>query len=234
MSHLQPFSGFPKAGLQFLANLAVNNNRDWFEAHKETYQTHLLKPAQAFVETLGQKLQTVSSDIRVDTRTNGSGVLMRIYRDTRFSKDKSPYKTNISGLFWEGSGKKTEHPAFGFQLEANALRLMAGIFHFPKPMLAAYRNAIVNEESGAELAEALSSLTKTGVYTLHGEHYKRVPRGFESDHPRANLLRYSGLYVSPPEIGVGQLTSPDLVDSCFGHFLAMAPVQQWLLKIGHS
>src|SRR5215831_4115203 len=92
------FAGFPKAGIEFLADLAANNNRSWFESHREEYQTRALEPAQTFVTALGTKLQTLAGDIRVDTRTDGSGVLMRIHRDTRFSKDKARYKTNISGL----------------------------------------------------------------------------------------------------------------------------------------
>lgn len=227
----QSFSGFPQAGLQFLADLAANNNRDWFEANKATYQTQLLEPAQTFLTELGQKLQTISEGVRYDTRTNGGGTLMRIHRDTRFSKDKTPYKTNISGLFWEGAGKKMEHPAFGFELSANGLRMMAGIFHFSKPMLAAYREAVANDQLGHELASVLATLAETGQYTVHGEHYKRVPRGYDPEHPRADLLRFNGLYASPPEVNPNHLTSPNLVDICFEHFQAMSPIQQWLVKL---
>ena len=111
MDTLPTFSGFPQAGLEFLANLAAHNDRVWFEAHKKEYHALLLEPAQAFVMTLGAKLQALSNGIRCDTRTDGKGVLMRLHRDTRFSPDKTPYNTHISGLFWEGSQKKTERPA---------------------------------------------------------------------------------------------------------------------------
>lgn len=113
MDTLSAFSGFPQAGLEFLANLATHNDRVWFEAQKKDYQTVLLEPAQAFVQALGVKLQTHSNGIHAGTRTDGKGVLMRLYRDTRFSPDKTPYHTHLSGLFWEGSQKKTERPAFG-------------------------------------------------------------------------------------------------------------------------
>lgn len=103
---LQSFSGFPEEGIQFLADLDVNNNRDWFQANKKLFQERLQIPAQQFVAALGVRLLKISAGIRYDTRTNGSGSLMRIYRDTRFSKDKTPYKTNISMAFWEGPGKK--------------------------------------------------------------------------------------------------------------------------------
>jgi uncharacterized protein (TIGR02453 family) len=228
------FEGFPAEGLRFLAELAANNNRDWFEAHKATYQDCLLQPAVTFVAALGERLQTISDGICFDTRANGSGSLMRIYRDTRFSEDKTPYKTNISALFWEGSGKKTELPAFGFQLEADNIGLMAGLFGFPKPLLEAYRRAVVDETTGKALVEAMAQVREAGSYDIFGEHYKRVPSGYPVDHPRADLLRYNGLYAHPPRIMGDILTRPELVETCFKHFQQMAPIQRWLVSMSSS
>lgn len=226
------FNGFPQEGLNFLADLAANNNKSWFSANKDRYQTYLLGPAQAFVMELGQRLQTLSESVQFDTRTNGSGTLMRIYRDTRFSQDKTPYKTNISGLFWEGEGKKTECPAFGFQLTVDGMGLMAGMFGFSKELLQAYREAVDNEEFGAELGVVLAAIRERTGYSVIGEYYKRVPRGFNPNHPRADLLRYNGLYVHPnPSLTLADVMSPSLVDRCYRHFEFMAPVQQWLLKL---
>lgn len=224
------FTGFPQQGLQFLHDLEQNNDKQWFAENKQTYEGKLLAPAKAFVLSLGTKLQAISSGICYDTSSNGSGTLMRIYRDTRFSADKTPYKTNISGLFWEGAGKKTEHPAFGFQLTANQIELIAGIFAFPKPMLAAYREAVLDDKLGSALQDAVTAVTQNKQYQILGEHYKRVPKGFDPEHPRADLLRYNGLYAHPIQVKA-DLTSPDLVDSCMKHFQTMAPIQQWLLHI---
>lgn len=225
------FTGFPQEGLQFLADLAMHNERSWFETHRDVYQTTLLEPAQAFVTALGTKLHTMNKDIHVDTRTDGSGVLMRIHRDTRFSPDKTPYKTNISGLFWEGSAKKTESPAFGFQLDATGMGLMAGIFKFPPAMLASFRAAVIEDHSGTELENALETVRRAGKYEIAGEHYKRIPAGYDANHERADLLRYDGLYVFSPRIQVSDLLTPALVDICYAHFQNMAPVQQWLVKM---
>ena len=126
---LPAFSGFPQASFTFLENLVAHNNRVWFEAHKQDYQALLLAPAQALVMTLGGHLQTLSNGIRSDPRTDGRGVLMRLHRDTRFSPDKTLYHTYLRGLFWEGSQKKTERPAFGFRIEATGMALMTSIFH---------------------------------------------------------------------------------------------------------
>ena len=121
------FTGFPKAGLQFLTDLAANNNRDWFQAHKSDFQNHIQKPAQNFVMDLGEQLQTISSQIRYDTKLSGSGSIMRIYRDIRFSEDKTPYKTHIGIVFWEGAGKKTENPGFYIGFDASINLGPAGI-----------------------------------------------------------------------------------------------------------
>jgi uncharacterized protein (TIGR02453 family) len=227
----QSFGGFPMRGLQLLAELAANNNRAWFEAHKAELQTQLLSPAQSFVLALGTRLRAIDANLHIDPRTDGGGVLMRIYRDTRFSSDPSPYKTNVSGLFWAGSGKKTERPAFGFQLSPDGLDLMAGIFVFPPALLAAYRQAVADEVHGAELAHVLDAIQQGGGYTIAGAHYKRVPAGYDPQHPRATLLRYNGLYASPPRLTPLVATSPDMVDQCATHFQTLAPLYHWLCQI---
>lgn len=225
------FSGFPKAGIQFLAELAENNDKTWFKVNKARYEQDLLAPALEFVTAVGQQLQSISPHIQYDTRTNGSGSLMRIYRDVRFSKDKSPYKTNLSGMWWEGEGKKTQSPAFGFQLETQGIAVMAGMFQFDKAQLQAYREAVANEETGQGLQEAVTAVAGD-TYELVGQHYKRVPRGYDTDHPRADLLRHNALYVHPRRpIPIEVVTSPQLVDDCMEHFRQMAPIQRWLAAV---
>ncbi len=231
MNAISAFPGFPQAALDFLANLAANNNREWFEAHKDTYQTQLLEPAQAFVVALGSRLQNLASDIDYDTSTNGRGVLMRIHRDTRFSQDKAPYKRNISGMFRAGSHKKMESPGFGFQLEPDGMGLITGIFKFSPEMLTVYRNAVVNEHLGPEIAEVVATLRAAGGYSLGGEAYKRVPAGYDAAHANAQLLRHDGLYVFSPRLPVSDILSPVLVDRCYEHFQKMAPLYHWLQKL---
>jgi len=225
------FTGFPEEGLQFLAELGQNNDRDWFNARKQTYTDTIVSPALAFVETLGERLQYISPHIQYDTRTNGAGSLMRIYRDTRFSADKSPYKNWIGIRFWEGGGKASENPGYFFGFDATGGGLHVGMHGFDKAMLAAYRAAVADDELGSELAAALESVSAAGAYEVQGEHYKRVPRGFEADHPRADLLRFNTLYISSPGIPPAELASPGLVDAVMDHCQATAPVQKWLLKV---
>lgn len=225
------FSGFPHEGLAFLTDLAAHNDRAWFTAHKPVYQAMLLEPAREFVEVVGERLRALAPGIRVDPRTDGRGTLMRLSRDTRFSDDKTPYKTELSGLFWEGNGEKTACPAFGFRLQADGMDLMAGMFAFPKPALPMFRAAVADEQLGTELATIIDSLRATTGYEVQGEQYKRLPAGYDSNQPRAALLRYQGLYVHPPRLGVDVVCSATLVDRCFEHFQAIAPVQRWLVNV---
>lgn len=228
------FRGFPMAGLHFLADLEVNNEKAWFEANKAAFQSQLLAPAVEFVTAVGTRLQSISNKIQYDTRTNGSGSLMRIYRDTRFSTDKTPYKTAVAGMWWQGSGKKTEVPAFGFQVTKNRMELMAGMFGFSKEQLEAYREAVADEKLGKELVEVVTAVTASGQYQISGQHYKKVPRGFDPEHERAEYLLYHHLYVHPKTaVPASVVISPELVDICMAHFEQMAPIQQWLVKALH-
>jgi uncharacterized protein (TIGR02453 family) len=231
MSDIPAFSGFPREGLQFLAELAENNNREWFQARKQIYLTQLMEPAQAFVVALGLRLKELSPYIIYDVRTNGTGSLMRIYRDTRFSKDKTPYKTNVSMMFWEGAGKKTQNSGFYVRIEPAGAGIFVGQHTFPKPVLGAYRDAIVDDRMGAELEAALAAVRTAGPYQTGGEHYKRVPRGYDPEHKRADLLRYNGLYGYAPAIAAQHLTSPELVDLCFEHCRNLAPLHHWLVRL---
>jgi uncharacterized protein (TIGR02453 family) len=222
------FAGFPRDGLAFLAELAANNQRDWFAAHRQRFQSQLLEPAQGFVVALGERLRALAPAIHVDPRNDGRGTLMRLTRDTRFSKDTTPYKTELSGLFWEGAGEKTSSPAFGFRLQAEGMDLMAGLFQFPPPALTAYRTAVVDAQQGAELAQIIATLRARDDYTVQGEQYRRVPAGRSPQQPRGDLLRYKGLYAHPPRLGVEAVCGPDVIEICAAHFEVMAPLQRWL------
>jgi uncharacterized protein (TIGR02453 family) len=234
MGDMPSFTGFPEEGLGFLEGLAHNNNREWFEAHKADYRSYLLEPAQAFVVALGERLKLLSPEIAYDTRTNGSGSIMRIYRDLRFSKDKTPYNANLRAVFWQGAGKKMENPGFFFGMDPHGAALYGGLHGFPKPVLTAYQEAVADDALGAELEAALAPLRSAGVYEIGGERYKRVPRGYDPDHARADLLRYKGLHVRSPQIQVPVLTTSELVEVCFEHCRAMAPLHHWLVGVNQG
>lgn len=217
------FSGFPEAGFVFLQSLLENNNREWFEAHKDEYVKYLKTPATEFIQALGEKLKTISPAIQYDLR----GSLMRIHRDTRFSKDKTPYKIEVTTMFWQGDGKKTELPCFGFRIHAlEGAGLLGGVYQFTKPMLEAYRIAVLDDKQGAALIRAAEAVPSE--YSLNGQTFKRVPRGYDAEHPRAEWLKYSGLFAISPHIPLATVKTAELVDACFEHCRKMSPIQQWL------
>jgi uncharacterized protein (TIGR02453 family) len=225
------FNGFSAEGIHFLRDLAENNNKPWFEANKDIYLTAVQAPAVALVATLGAQLHERFPEIHYDTRTNGTGSLMRIYRDTRFSADKSPYKTNVAMMFTSGQAGKMAAPGFGLQLTPERVDLVAGLFDFAPPVLATYRAAVLDDDLGAQLEQAAAAVRNAGDYTISGEGYKRVPAGVPADHPRAGWLKYKGLHVFAPPIAIEVAQTPALVEVALAHFVAMAPVQQWLVRM---
>ena len=232
MSETPIFEGYPEQALRFLDGLDANNNRDWFQAHKDQYQQYVLAPTRDFVFALGERLREISPGIRYDTRASGGGSILRIYRDLRFSKDKTPYNPNLRVVFWEGEGKRMENPSFFVRIQPDGVGIYAGLHVFPKPFLAAYREAVVDETLGAELETAMATVREAGAYTLGGEHYKRVPRGYDADHPRADLLRYNGLWAHTANaVDASLITTPKLLDACVEHCRKMAPLHHWLVTV---
>ena len=227
---MSDFPGFPAETRAFLLDLRENNTREWFAANKARYEEVVKAPAVAWVAALGARLQTLDADLVVDLRTNGSGSLMRAARDTRFSKDKSPYKTNIAMMWWHGSGKKMLHPAFGMQLTPDDAGLMTGMFHFPKPMLDAYRQAVIDPELGPALLDATDSVVSAG-YKISGRHYKTTPRGYDRDHVRGDWLKYNSLHAFEDAISWDAVCSSAFIEICFNHFQRMSPIIHWLVCV---
>lgn len=230
---MHTFEGFPADALAFLDELAANNNREWFNDNKQRYIETIRDPALALVAALGERLKTISPDIVYDLATNGSGSLMRVHRDVRFSPDKSPYKLEVAMVFWQGSLKKMQNPSFGFRIRREDMGMYAGIHSFDRSMLDAYRQAVADDELGEELETTVAAVAAAGDYVIGGEQYKRVPRGYDADHPRADWLKFNGLHAGTGDLDHAPVTSPELLDVVFGHFKAMAPVQQWLVRVAN-
>jgi len=225
------FDGFPAAAIQFFSNLKQNNDRDWFSDNKQAYQDAVIEPAKAFILSLGSRLSDLHPDIQFNTATNGSGSMFRIYRDVRFSQDKSPYKTHLGVVFWIGAGrKKTETPGYYFGLSDGPPQMHAGLHGFSKEQMHAYREALSDPQRADELAGIVATVRDKG-YTVGGLHYKRVPRGFPPDHPHEELLRHNSLGASSPKIPLSVTKSNRLVDVCMEHCVALSPLNRWLLQL---
>ncbi|MES1164830.1 MAG: DUF2461 domain-containing protein [Verrucomicrobiota bacterium] len=219
------FAGFPKETVRFLAGLRDNNDRAWFEAHRPDYQQALLAPAVAFIEALSPRLRKIDPAVQIEPRVNGS--ILRINRDIRFSKDKSPYKDHLDLWFWTGDRKGWESSGFFFRLSADRLLLGAGMHQFTAVMLPRYRVAVLDPRKGAALAAVVARLRKGG-YEVGTESYKRVPPGAPADHPRAALLRHGGLHAAWNEKLPRELGTAAFVSFAAKHFAALAPLHRWL------
>lgn len=216
------FPGFPKETLRFLRALRRNNNRDWFLAHKDTYETSVRAPMLELVTALGGAILNFAPEMVVDPRRN----VYRIYRDIRFSQDKSPYKTQIAALFWPRSLAKNACAALYFHLEPAEV-LVAGGIYMPGPAeIRAIRGHIaVNWEQMRTIVSAPQFRKLFGG--LEGEQLARPPRGFPLEHPAMDLLRYKQFLVSttcPPGLG----ESPELFPRIVTAFAAMMPLLRFL------
>ncbi|MCZ6673812.1 MAG: DUF2461 domain-containing protein, partial [Verrucomicrobia bacterium] len=135
--------------LKFLAEIEKNNNRDWFQANKDRYQNEYLPSIQNFIEAIGARLKEISSGLNADPRVSG-GSMMRIYRDVRFSKDKTPYKNHLGVTFWEGASKKMEAPGYHFHMDKSSGGIWGGQHFFPKDILPKFRTSIDDNNFGPQ------------------------------------------------------------------------------------
>jgi uncharacterized protein (TIGR02453 family) len=160
---------------RYLGQLRQHNERDWFNANKERYQSQVRDPVLALITTIAPKLAAISRHLVADPRPSG-GSMLRIYRDTRFSADKKPYKTNVGVWFALEADKDAEAPGYYLHLEPGHVFMAAGMWHPGGDALRAIREAIVADPRGWKRA------ARSGLG--HGETaLKRAPRGFPPDHP---------------------------------------------------
>ncbi|HYE88409.1 MAG TPA: DUF2461 domain-containing protein [Vicinamibacterales bacterium] len=208
----QTFTGFPKDAIHFLRELGRNNNKTWFNRNKATYQACIVAPALAFVPALSGRLGAFTPTVIAEPRIGGS--LFRIHRDTRFSADKSPYKTHVGIRVRDrdtaGSSRCTG-PVYYVEFDADHLRLGVGVKHFDPPLLDAYRQS-VSGHGGRVFTEALAVAEAAGDRLL-GEVLARTPSGFEGAAP---LIRRKGFFVQRETRLPRQIHAGEFVDHCAG------------------
>ena len=229
MSGTSAFNGFTKETIDFFTQLKKNNNKVWFDEHKRDYDTYVMSPSREFVVAMGERLEKLSPDIHADPRVNKS--IFRIYRDIRFSKDKTPYKSHLAIWWWEGDGPRMDCSGYYFHLEPPTLMLGIGIYMFPKHMMQTYRDSVVDPVYGAALKDALNEVSKQDKYSLGGKHYKRAPRGYDSEHENVELLLYNGIHVGYETSIPDSFYSADLVEYCFQAYQDFYPIHEWLVEM---
>ena len=218
------FNGFPPEGLDFLRELG-SRDKTWFDEHRTTYDRSVVAPTKAFVTALGERLGAdVAPGIVAQPKTNGS--ISPINNDLRFSPDKNPYKDHLLLRFWEGPNKKTA-PTLFVRIGPDEVGYATGA---AIPDVEAWRKLIDGDE-GEELASALATLGKRRTLDIAGEGYKRVPKPYAEDHPRADLLRMKGgIQARWPEPVPASISTGRFVDHCARRLEACAPVHRWLVE----
>ncbi len=218
---------FSKDLQKFLRDLKANNTRAWMDAHKADYGRLLMEPAKDFVSAMGPALQAFAPNVRAEPRVNGT--IMRMNRDTRFSKDKTPYKTALHFIFWEGAGKPREHPAFYLRFDDRHVGLGAGLYGFSDAQLAKFRKLVLDDAKAPGLMKVLVEAEKASGQSRNSPDLKRVPKGFDAGHIRAELLLYKSLSVGGDRPLPDALFDGDFVAYCAGEFQKLRPLHRWLV-----
>ena len=218
------FQGFPAQTLPFLDELARHNERAWFDQHKHRYEAHVREPALAFIEEMAPRLKKLSDQFSAIAKKSG-GSLMRVYRDTRFSKDKSPYKTNIGIQFRHRLGKDIHAPGFYLHIAPGDCFLAAGIWH-PEPKTLARIRAFITDNPAA-WQSALTYKPFQKHFRLSGESLMRPPKGIAPDHPLIEDLKRKD-FIAVRAFDPAAIQSPEFTAFVAGGFKQTVPLVRYL------
>ena len=204
------FTGFHPDGAKFFAQLKRKQDREWFKAHKAEYEALWVEPMQALMEDLNPALSRAYRGF-----TLSPPKIFRIYRDVRFSNDKTPFKTNISaGVSIEVPREsQIEPPPLALYLDLGDPEEIAAAGHWMlgPESLATWRRQLLDDDTGQTWARKASALTKKGFEIASPEKLKRAPKGVDPTHPRAELLKFKGFGFKFPAIPASARHSPSLV-----------------------
>ena len=232
MSTTGEFRGFSHEAMQFLVDLGLNNERSWFRPRKHDYERLLKEPLEAPCVDLAAEFERRKVPLRADPKSSP----FRIYRDTRFSKDKSPYKTNLAASFpWVGTGEpwtvgtSERHGGGYFHLSPTGSYMGGGMWHPEPSQLAAFRKAVDQEPE--RVKSALNDKKFLARFEpVHGDSLIRVPKGYPADHPEADLLKLKDITFGR-EISNDEVFSPELPRIMAVDFAAAMPVMAFLASL---
>jgi len=221
-----PTRHFDPALFAFLRDLQANNDRAWFEAGRERYESVVRGPALRFIVDFGPHLLGISPSFRADPRPQG-GSLFRIHRDIRFAKDKSPYKTHIGLHFRHERGKDAHTPGFYLHLEPGGSFVGLGLWRPDNPTLARLREAVIADP--AAWRRAVGGKRFTAAFTVSGDELARVPRGYDPAHPLSDVLRLKD-YTAFAPLTARQVTGAGFLEEFAGLCRDGAPFMAWQCK----
>lgn len=217
---------YNKGFLSFFRELEANNEREWFKANKSRYEDEVVTPTGLLITAMGPLLSDISPHLRADPRRQG-GSMFRIYRDTRFSKDKAPYKTWLAVQFRHLRGKDVHAPGYYFSANHEQFVIGCGIWHPDRPALEKIRKAItVNGERWNDIKDNASFNDR---FEWRGESLKRPPRGYDKEHPHLEDIKrkdFVGMSTLPAETAL----DPDLPQVLMAHYRAAVPLMRFLCE----
>ncbi|HYO41252.1 MAG TPA: DUF2461 domain-containing protein [Nocardioidaceae bacterium] len=205
------FAGFPVAALDFYDDLEMDNTKAFWSAHKETYDSAVKAPMAALVAALEPEF--------------GPAKVFRPYRDVRFAKDKTPYKTHQGAFVPAG-------PATGWYVEVGApgVRVGVGFYEASAPRLAALRAAIAEDRRGRQLQRIVAKLSRQG-FEVGGDTVRTSPRGYAADHPRIDLLRHRSMTLTRSYGFAPMIHEPELLAAVRSDWRAARPFVEWIRSV---
>jgi uncharacterized protein (TIGR02453 family) len=224
------FRGFGPGALKFLRALARHNDREWFERHRAVYETEVRDPLRALVEEMDVRLARLAPELVGDPRRS----IFRIHRDVRFSKDKSPYKTNAACQFYHhdagrGAGQDAEAAGAGlyFQLAEGECFVAGGIWMPARPALEKIREAVAADPGALDRIVGAAGFRRRFGSLSEEAMLTRLPRGYADGHPAAPWLRYKS-FTASRMLTEREVTSPRLAATIERDFAALVPLVRWL------
>jgi uncharacterized protein (TIGR02453 family) len=217
---------FTPALFNFLRDLEAHNEREWFADNRHRYDRSVLDPSMRFIEAFGPHLAKISPHFVADARPTG-GSMFRIYRDVRFSKDKSPYKTNVGFQFRHEAARDAHAPGFYLHLEPGAVFAAVGLWRPDSSTARTLRQAIVDDP--LRWKKVTRSKRFCEVYALEGESLKRPPSGFDPDHPMIEDLKRKN-FMAMTHLTQKAVTSDSFVDQYTKLCRTAAPLMGFLCE----
>lgn len=221
------FTGFPKELFKFLRDLEKNNDREWFNANKDRYLSYVVEPVQEFILAMAPCLTAISDRYIADPRRNG-GSMFRIYRDTRFSKSKLPYKNNVGCQFRHTAGKDAHAPGFYVHLEPGKIFYGGGVWKPPSSKLGMIRDAIATHpDNWTRIITNRTFRKRFG--DIRGDRLTRPPRGFAKDLPLIEDIKRKSFFVMQEDKESAAL-KPGFITEVERAFKAASPIMEFLTK----
>lgn len=217
---------FTTQTLNFFRELAANNNRDWFNENKSIYECDVRQSALTFIEHMAPRMAEISPHFLVIAKKSG-GSLMRVYRDTRFSKDKTPYKTNIGIQFRHEQGRDVHAPGYYVHIDRQSVFVGVGMWRPDSHALGKIRDYLV--EDGPAWVAARDDAPFQRYFNLSGETLKRAPRGYNPDHPLIEDLKRKD-FIAISDLSHEEMLDPGFIDTVCQRFHAADAYMRFLCK----